>query len=530
MANFFWTLENPPNFSLPAELRSQEKFLEHLNISAAELKNIWWFSHRMYTQFEIPKRSGGTRAIFAPNNRLKYLQGKLRHLLEKIYKARHAVHGFVKDRSVKTNAQEHVGRHHLLNLDLENFFPSISEKRVTGLFLSLGMDTETAETAARIACLRGRLPQGSPASPIISNMICYRMDRELMRFCKERRIRYSRYADDITLSMYSRPNLMIVGGPLLAGSLKSDALDPALRAIIANNGFTINENKVRYSDKNSRQKVTGCIVNEFVNVPRTYVREVRAMLYSVEKSGIANAQEKFTNNSHSTGHIENVLRGKIAWLGQIKGKSDPIFRKFASRYNAIFTSTMIKVEATAQEKEERSVWIVEYCYDKNGEVQIEQGTAFFLEDAGFVTAFHCVDGGEDIEVFHPSKPANRFPVKLKKGCAARDLAILEHEVPPEEHYTLAVAEATPNEDNAIVALGYPSYGPGDKISRRPGQIHSRPIKSGVRYLEVSMKLNQGMSGGPILNAVGNVIGVTHKGGKTEDKDLAVDIKELLEFF
>ncbi|MCX5519681.1 serine protease [Kaistia defluvii] len=151
-----------------------------------------------------------------------------------------------------------------------------------------------------------------------------------------------------------------------------------------------------------------------------------------------------------------------------------------------------------------------------------------MEGVGLVTAFHCIVGGEDIEVFHPSKPANRFPVKLKKGCAARDLAILEHEVPLEEHYTLAIADATPNEDGAILALGYPSYGPGDKISRRPGQIHSRPTKSGVKYLEVSMKLNQGMSGGPILNSSGHVIGITHKGGVTEDKDLAVDINELLE--
>ncbi|MCX5519680.1 reverse transcriptase domain-containing protein [Kaistia defluvii] len=371
MPNFFWTQENPPNFGLPIELKSRQSFLEHLNISSAELKKIWWFSHRMYTRFEIPKRSGGMRAIFAPNKRLKHLQGKLHHLLETIYKARHPVHGFVKDRSVKTNAQEHVGRHHLLNLDLENFFPSISEKRVTGLFLSLGMDTETAQAAARIACFRGHLPQGPPASPIISNMICYRMDRELMRYCKERKIRYSRYADDITLSMYSRPNLMVLGESLLAGSLKLDALDPALRAIIANNGFTINETKIRYSDKNSRQKVTGCIVNEFVNVPRTFVREVRAMLYSVEKSGMAGAQAKLAGKSHGTGHIENVLRGKIAWLGQVKGKSDPIFRKYANRYNAIFTSTKIKVEPTAREKVERSVWVVEYCYDKDNEVQIE---------------------------------------------------------------------------------------------------------------------------------------------------------------
>ena len=102
----------------PDELVSRSNLLSFLDLSESELKKIWWYRHRMYLSFKIPKRSGGNRAILAPDARLKFLQRKILTLLEKLYVPRHAVHGFVKGRGAVSNAQQHVHRPYLVNIDL----------------------------------------------------------------------------------------------------------------------------------------------------------------------------------------------------------------------------------------------------------------------------------------------------------------------------------------------------------------------------------------------------------------------------
>jgi hypothetical protein len=143
---------------IPPELADEPALLAYLKVSPAELKKIWWFRHRMYSQFDIAKRSGKVRTITAPDRRLKIIQSKLAPLLDQLYRVRQPVHGFVPERSVKTNAEAHGRRRFVVNLDLQDFFATITEKRVAGLLRALGVDRRVSEIVARLCCHMGRLP------------------------------------------------------------------------------------------------------------------------------------------------------------------------------------------------------------------------------------------------------------------------------------------------------------------------------------------------------------------------------------
>lgn len=74
---------------------------------------------------------------------------------------------------------------------------------------------------------------------------------------------------------------------------------------------------------------------------------------------------------------------------------------------------------------------------------------------------------------------------------------------------------------------YPDYGPGDSLNVRSGHISSFKEKSAVQLIEVTQKLTQGMSGGPLLDDDGRVAGIIHKGGPQEGRDFAVHINALI---
>ena len=510
--------------NVPTALTSEGALLHHLGVSAAELKKIWWFRHRMYNDFEIAKPSGKIRVINAPDGRLKILQRYIADLLDHIYRPRHPVHGFVLERSVRTNASSHLKSKFAINLDIENFFGSISENRIIGLLKAVGVDDRAAEVVARICCNRGHLPQGAPSSPILSNMTCFRLDKELQRIAKAAHCIYTRYADDITFSSYQPLSGLFEGAVPPAGNFDLELLAPDLKQSFLNNGFKINAGKVHYSDRNSRRTVTGLKINEGLNVDRRFVRDVRSALYSVEKHGLAAAQKKYADKYGGTCSIDRYLKGKIAWIGSVKGRSDPVYRALASRFNTSFSANRIKLQATIPEIRERAVWVLEH-WEGDG----SQGSAFFLKGIGLVTAWHCVAeaaAGGEIDVYHPSKRSNTFKAKVVAHCATRDLAILEHDVPEHEFYELEASTNSPTIGDHVTAIGYPSFGPGDVINIRSGHISSLPIKSAVQLIEVTQKLSQGMSGGPITDQENRVTGIVHKGGPNEARDFAVAIKAL----
>ena len=411
-----------------------------------------------------------------------------------------------------------------LNLDLKDFFPSISQDRVSGLFAALGVPRDVREAIISICCVNNRLPQGAPTSPVISNMISLRMDRQIMGFCKTRRIKYTRYADDLTFSLYTAPHQLFSDGIPNPGKLTSGQISEELKSIISNNGFIINEEKIRYFGPSSRKDVTGLIVSDIVNVPRKYVRNIRAIIFDIEKNGYPKAQIKFSKIHRRTNPLAEHLRGKIAWVGQVKGINDSVYLGMARRYNDLFPNKPLEIGHSKGEIRDLAIWVLEK--DAGNHRTCSQGTAFFLSGVGLVTAFHCIEDASKIEIFHPHEPSQRFPVSVKKSCKHRDLALLNHAIPEGKLLSLEVSGTSARTGDPVQILGYPSFGPGSSLQVRDAKIVSQQTKSLVKQLIVDGKINQGNSGGPIVNKFGHVIGVAHKGGPSEAIDVAISIHEI----
>jgi hypothetical protein len=195
--------------------------------------------------------------------------------------------GFRKERSIAENASRHKRRRWVFNLDLQDFFPSFNFGRVRGFFLkdkAFGLHPEVATTIAQIACDGEALPQGSPCSPIISELIAQILDSRLLGMAKKYGVTYTRYADDITFSTAKKE--------FPSGIAVQDATDPAvwklsdeLTSKITGSGFVVNESKTRMQFRGSRQLVTGLTVNEKVNIQSSYYRRARAMCDVLFESG-----------------------------------------------------------------------------------------------------------------------------------------------------------------------------------------------------------------------------------------------------
>jgi S1-C subfamily serine protease len=291
-----------------------------------------------------------------------------------------------------------------------------------------------------------------------------------------------------------------------------------LRAAIRQNGFVVHPEKAHYADQNSRRVVTGVKINAGLNVDRRYVRRIRAMLHSIEKCGLTLAQAKHSS-AGGRGSLAAHLRGKIAYLAHLKGQNDPVVRSLAQRYNQNFQSHRIKLTPTAEEKRNRAVWVVDHPE--------QYGSTYFLKGVGLVTAAHCVKGLSEVAVLHPSKHTTTFTVKVLHFDQHRDVAVLDHTtIPKIEFYELDAAAANVAVTDAVTAMGYPDWGLGEGLNIRPGEISLLTARFGVRLIEVTQQLAQGMSGGPILNAAGEVVGIIHKGGPGEGRQLAIRLSEL----
>lgn len=271
-----------------------------------------------YIQFEVPKRSGGTRTLSAPHRTLAAAQEwVLANILAKL-PTEEPAHGFVPGRSTLTNARPHAGRAVVVNLDLEGFFPSIGFARVRHVFRRLGYSGAVATLLALLCteCPRRRvvyagtpyfvatgprgLPQGACTSPALSNQVARRLDRRLVGLARKLGLTYTRYADDLTFS--AGPEMRAKVGYLIA----------RVRHIAQNEGFAVNAKKTRVLRPESRQTVTGLVVNAAPAVPRHMVRRVRAILHRARTEGLA------AQNRHGHPNFRGWVAGMIAYIGMAK--------------------------------------------------------------------------------------------------------------------------------------------------------------------------------------------------------------------
>ena len=346
-----------------------------------------FFNKNKYTSFEISKKSGGTRTINAPIKSLKNIQTTIAFILSCIYKSPMVVHGFTTNKSVVTNAKHHVNKNYVYNIDLEDFFGSIHKARIEKLLqvAPYNLNNEVATLISRLITNKienkefAVLPQGAPTSPIVSNMICERLDRRLMGLAKRFNVKYTRYADDMTFSsMHS------------VYQKNSDFLIE-LNRIIDGQNFKINPKKTRLQKQGYRQEVTGLIVNEKVNVDRRYIKQLRAMLYSIEKFGIEKAENTFKDyyEKNKAPSMANVLSGKLEYLKMVKGYNDSSYLKLKDRYDKLFSS---------ENKIEKSTKTI--CKKHNPKKLVELLSLFTLNNKALKYTTHSWEWGQIEDVFN----------------------------------------------------------------------------------------------------------------------------------
>jgi len=284
-----------------------------------------------YFQFQIPKKNGGFRTIDAPAKRLKDIQSKLSDLfldcIDEINKgkeknqhnAKHGIHpypmlshGFSRKKSIITNALMHVNNKNVLNLDLDDFFDSFNFGRVRGFFIknrNFELHPDIATVIAQIACYNNKLPQGSPCSPVITNLITHSLDIKLASLGRRYSCTYSRYADDITFSTREE----VFPHQLMAEDNGKYTPGKRLRREIESSGFTINSKKTRIQYKDSRQDVTGLIVNKKPNIKKEYWRTAKSQCHSLFRTGTF---YKHTDQGMAIGNI-NELEGQLNFIDQV---------------------------------------------------------------------------------------------------------------------------------------------------------------------------------------------------------------------
>lgn len=270
-----------------------------------------------YLVFRALKRNGGERQILAPKRRLKEIQRKLLKLVLDPLPDSDQAHGFVRGRSVKTGAEPHVGKAVVVKFDLENFFGTVTFRRVRGLFIALGysypvstvMALLTTECPRQTVCLGDhvyRVPvsdrycvQGAPTSPAICNQVAKKLDRRLAGLAQKMGYSYTRYADDLTFSgddTTSVSRLMALVGK-----------------IVKSEGFKLNRDKTRVMRRGGRQRVTGVTVNDSLGLSRKERRKLRAALHRLRQQSKPDPTEV------------RKLQGKLAYLRMLNpGQADAL--------------------------------------------------------------------------------------------------------------------------------------------------------------------------------------------------------------
>ncbi|MBQ7141368.1 MAG: trypsin-like peptidase domain-containing protein [Bacilli bacterium] len=530
-------------------IETKDDLLYVLNISSRKYNYLVYQKKNLYTSFYINKKQGGFRKILSPCYDLKKIQKELNIIMSNNYEFNNeTVHGFVKEHSIKTNATVHKDANYIVNIDLKNFFDNIHFGRVRGMFMKppFNFSDYIATNLAKLTCYEKKLPQGAPTSPTISNIICYRMDRELSYLCNKYNCRYTRYADDITIStkMLYLPKEIAKfrDGQVILSSNITDT--------IKNEGFTINIDKLKISPNTDRQEVTGLIVNKKVNVQKVYIKKLRALLNNVSKYGFylegCKYFEKTLNDCSNKDYVEhrfiNVLKGKIEFLKMIRGIDDYVYIKYASLFNELIGYEYFDTDygLTMKEFIEKRVYPL-ISYD-----EMVQGTCFMADEIGMITSTHVLISPQS---FITENKYKEIELKDKFNfctVGSKPFYILDHynrkyiinpEITREQiNSDILFYKCIPSKKRFKINMTYePKIGEtvylagyGEFKDFKTSTINY--IKSNVTgYTEflgrkvacINSKIYHGMSGGPVLNSNREVIGIIYAGLNLEDDDNGV---------
>jgi hypothetical protein len=374
---------------------------------------------------------------------------------------------------------------------------------------------DVATALAQLCCYEGSLPQGAPTSPVISNMLCVRLDKDLRALARDTHCYYTRYADDITFSTDRSSVSQDIASLSLTSDNKLDVnLGRKVVDVIKANGFNINIQKIHAAKGSMHKQVTGVVVNEKLNVSRQYIRKIRSMLHAWQRYGLDQARAEHLQKYYSKNRLYSgaadykaIVKGKIDYLGQVRGKNDYIYCKLYNWFNEIDQNGRPILPESFEQRVTNSVFVVK-CGSK-------QGSGFLLRGVGLVTCNHVVDASPDIEVykFNCRLAEGHLKASIKKQDVTKDLAILEVEFPKSYSYTsFDISKSYIGINTALTCIGFSDHKPGESFQKNSGEIQSiRYDKRGNQFYTYSNGLYSGQSGGPALDRENNVAGVITTG-------------------
>lgn len=548
------------NLLFLSPLTSPVELAQLLGTDYGKIKRLYYRGdmQRHYLAFDIPKKSGGKRRILAPSDKLKTLQSRLAFLLKKIYKPREPVKAFLDGGSIVLNAYPHCRKPYVFNIDLENFFGTITFARVRGMLISkpYSLAPETATVIAHLATVNGVLPQGAPSSPILSNMLCASLDRDLYSLAKRNRAVYTRYADDITFSFYCPAEFLPSG--VVEYSISNgkpnhyySRVGQELQSLVQQHGFTINVDKVRLQGPGERRTVTGLVTNQRPNVPRPYIRKTAALIHSLEMNGVevANAIYK-QKNPNSSGVLESHLRGRLLFIKQVVGEGSVVYRRLAQRYNMLPIKSKVPNApiATAEDSDNFKVgefiktkcWVTEVSENIEDDLVQIQGTAFMIQGGLLITCEHNLSYQakekrheyDECLVYRVGEGEGVYEAEVIIRSKYLDLAVLRIKDAPDglDHFTLEVTKE-PNIGDRVAVLGFPNHKTGVHVGILKCRITNKYPLYDVQHSEVDKTLYAGNSGGAVINSSYHVVGVATKGaeGNPNGKNTFIRVSVLIEY-
>ena len=393
---------------------------------------------------------------------------------------------------------------------------------------------EAATTIAQIACFNGRLPQGAPSSPVITNMICIPLDNSLMRLAKSTNCVYTRYADDITFSTYKHA----FDKSLVYVDNEEVAIGDKLSVVLQKHSFTVNPQKIKLRSRVCRQEVTGLTVNEFPNLRRSYVKQLRAIIHSCEKFGVLAAAKvyvkkglcknpnicRIVDDPNSEDAViewfKKVLVGKIHYIKQVKGTRSLTYLAFAQKTNILFHEELF--DLTELYRFENTIKNSTFILETENAVQ---GSAFYLSGIGLITSYHVTECGEFFSIYnvdtYDKKSLGIVEKDLNEICSDSTIDYAVYKLPftINDELTFKCGDSRKSKvGDQVTIIGYPNHQKGNSPYIQTCTITSEKFFLGAPFFTVSGRVVHGASGGIVLNANHEAIGIIKGGIVSFDDD------------
>lgn len=271
-------------------------------------------SHR-YKTYRIAKRTGGSREIAHPAIELKSLQRWVADNILSKMPVHDSVYSYRAGRGIRDHAELHKKQNYLVRIDFKDFFPSITAKDVARLLienrtkLPSSFTAEDVRNICKIVCRNGRLTIGAPSSPAISNAVLYSFDKHWSRVCMQRKIVYSRYADDIYLST-NVPNIL---GPTFS-EIRSDLASREWPKL------TINRRKVVFTSRKHNRNVTGLTLtsDRKISIGHDKKRALRSQVFKFSQGKLSEKEA-----SYLRGYLSYVKSVEPSFIMKLRKKYDP---------------------------------------------------------------------------------------------------------------------------------------------------------------------------------------------------------------